>query len=340
MYSSKPILVTGSHRSGTTWVGRMLAASPGVAYIGEPFRIDHDIGTCNARFDRWFTYICERNGHEYYEPIKDTIGFRYNLFGKLRLSGHPRSALRELRRYLRWLECRVLNIRPLIRDPIAVFSAEWLSAKFNTDTIVMIRHPAAFAGSLKVKHWTHPFSHFLEQPLLMEDHLFPFEDEIRYFAEKDRDIVDQAALLWKLIHYMILKFRRAHPEWIFVRHEDLSRSPQDGFNSLFGRIGLEFTEHVAEVVSRHSSADDSAPPKSRDYWGNIQKDSASNIWNWKSRLAPAEIRRVRAQVEDVSREFYSDEDWRMDEPGSGTAPSSRRQFSPAPLFPPSARLRG
>ena len=29
-----PILVTGAHRTGTTWVGKMLAASPQVAFCG------------------------------------------------------------------------------------------------------------------------------------------------------------------------------------------------------------------------------------------------------------------------------------------------------------------
>jgi hypothetical protein len=33
---ARPILVTGSPRSGTTFVGRMLALSPGVHYIHEP----------------------------------------------------------------------------------------------------------------------------------------------------------------------------------------------------------------------------------------------------------------------------------------------------------------
>jgi hypothetical protein len=32
----KPILVTGSHRSGTTWAGQMVAAAPHTAYIHKP----------------------------------------------------------------------------------------------------------------------------------------------------------------------------------------------------------------------------------------------------------------------------------------------------------------
>ena len=36
MQNASPILVTGSHRSGSTWVGKMLSVAPHVAYIHEP----------------------------------------------------------------------------------------------------------------------------------------------------------------------------------------------------------------------------------------------------------------------------------------------------------------
>jgi len=83
MDSMKPILVTGSHCSGTTWVGRMIAASPSVVYIDEPFNIKHDVGICGAQFDYWFTYVSDQNEQDYYEHIKKSITFRYNLAGEI-----------------------------------------------------------------------------------------------------------------------------------------------------------------------------------------------------------------------------------------------------------------
>ena len=38
--TARPILVTGSHRSGSTWLGQMIGASDAVGYIHEPFNID------------------------------------------------------------------------------------------------------------------------------------------------------------------------------------------------------------------------------------------------------------------------------------------------------------
>ncbi|MBK8782585.1 MAG: hypothetical protein IPO22_12435 [Anaerolineales bacterium] len=34
-----PLLVTGIHRSGTSWIGRMLAAGGGLTYANEPLSV-------------------------------------------------------------------------------------------------------------------------------------------------------------------------------------------------------------------------------------------------------------------------------------------------------------
>lgn len=75
-----------------------------------------------------------------------------------------------------------------MKDPIAIFSVEWLVELFEFRTIVTIRHPAAFAGSLKVKNWTFPFSHFLNQPPLMDGPLSKFSEEISEFSKRERGI--------------------------------------------------------------------------------------------------------------------------------------------------------
>ncbi|NIW45632.1 MAG: sulfotransferase family protein, partial [Gammaproteobacteria bacterium] len=73
----RPILVTGVHRSGTTWVGKMIAASPQVTYISEPLNMHHRPGVMRAPVDHWYQYICEDNQDEYLKPLRDTLDYRY-----------------------------------------------------------------------------------------------------------------------------------------------------------------------------------------------------------------------------------------------------------------------
>lgn len=309
MGRSKPILVTGSHRSGTTWVGRMIASSPAVLYIHEPFNVKHYTDESEVQFRYWFTHLCQENEGQYYRYIKNILDFRYDLPKQLRSAKTLQAVKEEAKNYIQHLQYRLSGIRPLIKDPIALFSAEWFSSRFNADVLVMIRHPAAFAGSLKVKNWNFPFSDLINQPLLMERYLYPFEAEIIEFAEVQQDIVDQAALLWKLLHYVILHYQKTHPEWLFVRHEDLSQHPLAGFQAIFEQLNLEFTPQSAAVIQSYSSVHQSDTLKPEVEYVDLKRDSLANILTWKQRLTASEIERIRQRVQDVSLAFYADNEW-------------------------------
>jgi hypothetical protein len=191
---------------------------------------------------------------------------------------------------------------------MAVFSAEWIAETFDAQVVVVVRHPAAFASSIKLDGWTHPFSHFSDQPALIEDHLEPFRKEIDAFAREEHDILDQAALLWRLIHHTIADYRSRHPEWLVIRHEDLSRDPIQGFGYLFEALNLPYTEDVQEAIRRSTSRSN---PVDRDPNPHLfhSRDSRANVDNWRHRLTPSEVERIRARVADVSPFFYSDDDW-------------------------------
>lgn len=303
----KPILVTGSHRSGSTWVGKVISASPSVIYIHEPFNLSHEPGLCTAKFDYWFTYISDENQHLYYDQLKKTMLLKYSVIEGMKEIRSLNDAKTISKNYARFFLYRHRNARPLIKDPIAFFSAEWLSKTFDMNVLILIRHPAAFASSLKRLNWTHPFSHFLQQPLLMKDYLYPFEEEIKKFAEKEHDIIDQSILLWKIVHYLIIKYKDAHKDWIFLRHEDISMNPAIVFQDVFEKLDLEFTESVRMYIQESSNF--SNPSEAPKDGSSLKRDSRSNIWNWKSRLTESEIERIRNGVKDISIEFYSDNDW-------------------------------
>jgi hypothetical protein len=171
-----------------------------------------------------------------------------------------------------------------------------------------VRHPAAFASSIKLDGWTHPFSHFLDQPALIEDRLQPFRDEIAAFAAEEHDILDQAALLWRLVHSTIADYRSRHPDWLFVRHEDLSRDPTGGFRSLFEALDLRYTEEAQEAI-RASTSSSNSTDRDANERRFLARNSRANVDNWRHRLTSAEIERVRTRVADVSVLFYGDDEW-------------------------------
>jgi hypothetical protein len=312
MSSRRAILVTGSHRSGSTWVGRMMAEAPGLFYIHEPFSVSDPPGRgiCNTKFEYWFTYVTPANEAAYYKPIKNMLNLRYDLWGALKSVERKEEFGTVKTEFSQFLKHRLQGAIPLLKDPIAFFSAGWLADRFDMAVVMVIRHPAAFISSIKKLHWKHPFSHFLKQEMLMRDLLYPFEEEIKAYAAKKYPIIDQAILLWRIIHYTMLKYQRERADWIFVRHEDLSREPLGGFQDLFSKVDLEFTPHVKAVIKAYTTSanpmDPDAPVGSETA---LKRDSKANIWNWKQRLTPGEIEKIKEQVRDIAEYFYSDQDW-------------------------------
>ncbi len=285
----------------------MLAAAPEpVAYLWEPFSPRSRRGVFDAPIRWWFTYVCDENAEEFAPAVRDLLAFRYHVRAEFRTIRSPRDAGRMARDLGRFRRFRRTAARPLLKDPIAVFSTEWLAARFGMEPIVLIRHPAAFTASLKRLGWTHPFDDFLQQPLLMRDLLGPFEVDIRRFAEGQHDVVDQGVLLWNVIHLAIDAYRNRHPGWRFVRHEDLSTNPLPTFRSLYDHCGLTWTRDVEERVRLHSNASNPAIATSVS---SIRRNSAASIRMWRSVLTPAESERVRIGTAELWPRFYGDQDW-------------------------------
>lgn len=303
---ARGVLVTGGQRSGTTWVGSMLCLAPGISYVHEPFNPLTPPGISPARFDRFFQYVCADNEGPYLAPMRRTLELRYDAGSQLRALRTPRDLARSARDWRAFARGRRAGDRPLMKDPIAFFSSEWLADRFGLEVVVCVRHPAAFASSLKRLNWSHDFATTLAQPLLMRDLLAPFADEIRSYAERPRSIVEQASLLWRMVYATALDFRARHSDWVFVRHEDLSRDPLGGYAALYERLGLTWSDGARAAIGAASAADNPAEQRSKH---DVRLDSQAAITSWKRRLSEQEIDTIKGSTADVAAAFYGSEDW-------------------------------
>src|SRR5579863_725251 len=152
----RPILVTGSHRSGSTWVGKMIAASSATGYISEPFNPVHSRGIFNAAAAHYYTGVSDHNGGLYEAALSDTIEFKYDLAAGAKSVTSARKLAKMLVDCARSGLYRWQGRRALLKDPLALFAAEWIAARFDVQVVVLIRHPAAFVNSLMKAKWRHP----------------------------------------------------------------------------------------------------------------------------------------------------------------------------------------
>lgn len=301
MNATKPILVTGSHHSGTSWVGSVLSLSNNIGYIHEPFNIL--TGVCKSNFKYWYTYIDESNEDKFIPALSDCLKFKYHFFSELFSSNGYKDILWTGMHQWGFLKKKFQKRIPLMKDPISLLSAGWLQKKLDMTVVICIRHPAAFAGSLKKEYTAHPFNHFLEQKNLMDNYLADFKMEIESFAKKEQSLMDQAALLWNIMHWHILQLKEQNNHnFIFVRHEDLSRDPKSTFKDLYAKANLKYDVKVSEGIDKFI-----LKPGEPESW--TKRDPKKNILNWKNRLTLEEIAMVKKKTAEISQHFYSEEDW-------------------------------
>lgn len=310
----KPILLTGSHRSGTTWVGKILSKSKAVGQIMEPFNVtDYRVGLIKKPFNRWFQYINNNNGLEYQEAIEEMLMFEYRLIQGVKNAGTLRNAGKAIRDKYLFTKFRIKKSRPLVKQPTAIFIAPWFADTFHSDNIVLIRHPAAFVSSINILDWRYDFSELLDQPELITNYLSSFREEIYKFSNAEQPIIDQAILLWKIIHHTIFIYQQKYSDWIYVRHEDLSRNPEVEFRAIFSKLNIDFSKEISCYVDSLSSAQNPSDSTSKSLLLQstkaVKRNSKENIKNWKNRLSLQEIDYIYNKTGDVANLFYTDEDW-------------------------------
>lgn len=303
-HCNQPILVTGSHRSGSTWVGQILALSTELGYIHEPFNIDYGWPT-GPRFPYWFTYVTDQNAAMYVDGLRRCLAFSYPLVPSVVRTRSPRGLLLAFRKWSEYRTFARQERRPLLKDPLALFSAEWISRMFQAKPVILVRHPAAFVGSLKKADWSHPFDHFLSQPALMDGPLARYREQIEAAVRAPLDVVDQGILMWNIIHSRIHYYQETHEHWLFPRHEDISMNPVDEFGTIFAYCEVDYTDVIRAQIQAFTQVEGNVEYARHE----IKRDSRANIKQWKNRLTESEIARIREGTHKVADFFYTEDDW-------------------------------
>ena len=307
-----PILVTGAHRSGTTFVGKMLALPLNIGYVHEPFHRDYGI----EGIDRWFFYMSEGMPNEttFYDMVRDLLNgkavYKRGLDSKEVSRGMIKRTLRKLFRSRSNLQYQYAFYNPMIRrllikDPIACLSSEYFHRVFSVDTVILIRHPAAFVGSIRRLNWRFDFENFYGQTHLMSRHLNPILKDCETARLSE---IAVGALLWKCIYQVLFCYLDRNPKMIAVKHEDISCDPTRAFRTLYQRLGIKYTQRIDQTIKSFTdSSNVTAPTDNRDHV--LKRNSRANIKRWKGMLTEHEVERIKDITSDLASQYYSDDEW-------------------------------
>lgn len=304
-----PVLITGSHRSGTTWVGGILGASPKLHYIQEPLHPHNVVAQAlwghNAQL--LYTYIGPHNDIEWREAYRKLFAFQPNCVRAISSGISQRVLIRILKEILRAQIAKRQGKRPLLKDPYALLSAPWLNQEMGVRVVVLIRHPCAFVSSINRIKWDHEFDkHFLNRPMIIEKY---FSNYIQLMEEARRhDRVWRAALMWRMLHDVIAGFQDNYPEWIYLRHEDICKDPVKSFRWLSQRLGIDFDSRMQSRL--HATSDAKYPVNPENQVSQAQRRNSKQLGTaWKQQMDQKMVDTIRQLVEPISSIFYTDSEW-------------------------------
>ena len=309
----KTVLVTGANRSGTTWVGKMLSCSDKFLEIWEPF--NHLLSPSSKivganPFPHHYHYVLEEEAPK----IKSYINRRL-LFSAYRVNYRGRNYSHRLFQILGLVD-HLLRIgmntkQILIKDPIALLSADWIAREYQAQVIVLIRHPAAYVNSIKRVNWNMSLEELLPQKeflaTLPDSLVREISDRVANQSEDGGYNLEDAALSWKVFHRVIYQYQQVHPNWIFVRHEDLCEDFITGFRRLYAQLALPWSIENQALIQQYCTCYDTERLGSKVHV--LRRDSRSTSQLWKQSLSTEEVKRIREITKDIANLFYDEDSW-------------------------------
>lgn len=308
--NSNFILVTGAHRSGTTFLGKMLTLDNKIGYIDEPFNITHGI----KGIEHWFQYIKEGSSREeYYRSLIQNL-----LKGKAKYrrtnyknNGIIKNTIKKVIPSKAHLNYKVDFFNPLIhnylvKDPIAALSSEYLHRVFGFRVIVLVRHPAAFITSLSRQMWRFNFNELTSQSELISDYINPRLQQL--ISQDKMDPIAEGSYLWLILYQILHTYSERNPEFIVLKHEDISLNPVKEIKNLYNILKLKYTSDIEKKIIYHTSSNLSSRGGEPSVH-QLVRNSKKNIKQWKNQLSNAEIFKIRELTESVAGYYYESKDW-------------------------------
>lgn len=310
-----PLLVTGLIRTGTTWLGKIIATHPSYRYISEP------LNNINAGIyfpSRNLGFVHQVDAKD--EQLKSDIEYRYGLrstgsyfMNKLQELNSPKQQATFTLRFLKNRLCLGRGQQPLVKCPFSVFFAAQAASMWGFLPIFTLRHPAGFVSSMKSTGWGFPLGVLKKQQERfsagLPSELFKELDELLAKPQKFyEDPIRSAAFLWNFYSAYLLHLRSAGLSMCTVQLEEMAEHPHETTSALFRALSLEIKPKTWKFLQETTSSQNPVHVD-KQHAQSVKRDSKASIGKWKELLAPAEIDFIQAYCKAYWPHWYEEDSW-------------------------------
>ena len=301
------IFVTGSIRSGSTFLADVLSTPLSVDYIHEPFNVRCGMPGMEKRYQ----YIAETletppmRALDHYIQHLITYDFDLRTFYSANDPAHLK-AIKQLVGsrgpfFLRMAKLNMLHRHCVVKDPTSPLIARHLHTAYGFTPVIIVRHPASLVASFERVSWWPQTQKLLEQEPFVRDYICS-DDRAHYEARGQSPLAD-ACFHWLFTYRTLLSWAGALG-WPVVTHEELCSQPVAVFRRLYNTLNLPWSCLVERKIRRRTQASNSPEAKQ----GRVQdfsRDSAQ-IFEMRRDSLTTEQRRIIFDItSDVALQLYS-----------------------------------
>lgn len=282
------IVITGSPRSGTTWLAEMINTVPGSGIMWEPLHLGQQKDLAGRGFT-WRTFIDPDDRNPEYRQILGDI-----LSGR-RMDGHlgKYQSLGSLLTTRFWI----------IKFVRANNMLEYIARNFPTRVpILLVRHPCAVVSSQmhrRTRHQTVTRERTLENwskglPEIATQFLARYPEHRTYLESLD-NWEEILAAVWCMDN-MLLSGSSSAYSFIILSYEQLVSEGPEIMRPVMDYLNLEWTDRIAEQFESRSST---------TVKGSHVERGKNLLEGWREKLNEREITRILGVVDHFDIDCYS-----------------------------------
>lgn len=319
MNKRKKIIIIGTRRSGSTFIGKLLSvASNNFSYVEEPL---NPVSGIKSLDHVWYPYIKEDYENTKvlvdlnkvlnlkWVPFKNSIvniktKKSYLNVSKMEVfveifkneSNEPlvKRILRFLfknNHYISFIKAKFSN-KPYVvfKDVLMSLSLNEVLKVKNTYIIYIFRSPLGFCHSIDRLNWTIDTKNFIKQKKLMKD--YPFIKDLPCESKLDQIINE-----WLIVNKILLDNLKKGNPIICVSHSKLSLEPQSQLDKIFQKLSLKEKINYKKIENYTKG----------NYSSNLTKDvrrnSMKELKSWEGKISKKDqdyiIKRTRSVFEEL-----------------------------------------
>lgn len=308
------IFVTGMIRSGTTFLGKLLTLPLCADYIHEPFNGGYslpDRRPFRARYIR--PESCNQDAQDFRDHVAHLFN---NQFGLPTAHHTDDSWARTIGKsivgsrgpfHLRLARLNPFHRTAVVKDPVAKLSTEFLYHEFEVLPVIIVRHPASLAASLKRVGWYPEMKDFRNEPELIEDY---FSDRPDYLYRTWPSRLLESMGHWRATHRVLLSQASTYPDWSVITHEALCENPIATTRRLYEQLDLPWSSWVQFRIQRLTGG--RSAQASGGQAMDLKRDSARIFEQRRDSLTRDERAKIFDITKDIALDLYSRESFAID----------------------------